>query len=229
MQKKKDVIKETSKSCDVVVVPAGVPHEPGLSRDDLFKVNVDTVKVIAQVVAAKCPKILVAIITNPVNSCVPIAAEIMKKDGAYDPKRLFGVSTLDIVRDRTFIGEVNGVDPKEVEIPVIGGHSGITIIPVLSQSKPAFKGDQAAIETMTMRIQEAGTEVVKAKAGEYGEYRLQKSTVEESEDMKSITEYHLSVYKSYQNRYLDCIIYYRNGVSDVQFPKIKKDELIFLL
>uniref|UniRef100_A0A1A9VF83 Uncharacterized protein n=1 Tax=Glossina austeni TaxID=7395 RepID=A0A1A9VF83_GLOAU len=57
------------------------------------------------------------------------------------------------------------------------------------------------------------------------QYRLQKSTVEEIEDMKSITEYHLNVYKSYQNRYPEHIIYYRDGVSDGQFPKIKKDEL----
>uniref|UniRef100_A0A1A9Z3D6 Uncharacterized protein n=1 Tax=Glossina pallidipes TaxID=7398 RepID=A0A1A9Z3D6_GLOPL len=57
------------------------------------------------------------------------------------------------------------------------------------------------------------------------QYRLQKSTVEEIEDMKSITEYHLNVYKSYQNRYPGHIIYYRDGVSDGQFPKIKKDEL----
>uniref|UniRef100_A0A1A9X220 Malate dehydrogenase, mitochondrial n=1 Tax=Glossina brevipalpis TaxID=37001 RepID=A0A1A9X220_9MUSC len=190
------MIKETSKSCDVVVVPAGVPRKPGMSRDDLFKVNADTVKAIAQVVAAKCPKALVAIITNPVNSCVPIAAEIMKKDGAYDPKRLFGVSTLDIVRARTFIGEVNGVDPKEVEIPVIGGHSGITIIPVLSQSKPAFKGDQAAIETMTKRIQEAGTEVVKAKAGAgsatlsmaYAAYRFSNSLLRGLKGEKGVME-----------------------------------------
>lgn len=57
------------------------------------------------------------------------------------------------------------------------------------------------------------------------QYRLQKSTLEEIEDMKSITEYHLSIYKSYQNRYPEYIIYYRDGVSDGQFPKIRKDEL----
>uniref|UniRef100_A0A905ATI6 Uncharacterized protein n=1 Tax=Glossina morsitans morsitans TaxID=37546 RepID=A0A905ATI6_GLOMM len=57
------------------------------------------------------------------------------------------------------------------------------------------------------------------------QYRLQKSTLEEIEDMKSITEYHLNIYKSYQNRYPEYIIYYRDGVSDGQFPKIRKDEL----
>lgn len=82
--------------------------------------------------------------------------------GVYDPKRLFGVSTLDVVRARAFIGEALGVDPQKVNIPVIGGHSGVTILPVLSQCQPAFKGDQSTIEKLTVRIQEAGTEVVKA-------------------------------------------------------------------
>lgn len=72
---------------------------------------------------------------------------------------------MDVVRARAFIGEALGVDPQTVTIPVIGGHSGVTILPVLSQCQPAYKADQATIEKLTVRIQEAGTEVVKAKAG----------------------------------------------------------------
>jgi len=91
--------------------------------------------------------------------------KILKKAGVYDPKRLFGVSTLDVVRARAFIGAALGVDPQKVNIPVIGGHSGVTILPILSQCQPVFKGNQDTIQKLTVRIQEAGTEVVKAKAG----------------------------------------------------------------
>ncbi|XP_053957569.1 malate dehydrogenase, mitochondrial [Anastrepha ludens] len=153
------------KNADVVVIPAGVPRKPGMTRDDLFNVNAGIIRDIANEISKSCPKALVAIITNPVNTCVPIAAEILKKAGVYDPKRLFGVSTLDVVRARAFIGAALGVNPQQVDIPVIGGHSGVTILPILSQCQPAFKGDQATIEKLTVRIQEAGTEVVKAKAG----------------------------------------------------------------
>ncbi|KAL7744312.1 hypothetical protein ACLKA6_001705 [Drosophila palustris] len=156
---------DSLKGSDVVVIPAGVPRKPGMTRDDLFNVNAGIIRDISKSIAKNCPKALVAIITNPVNTCVPIAAEILKKAGVYDPKRLFGVSTLDVVRARAFIGHALGVDPQCVEIPVIGGHSGVTILPVLSQSQPLFKGNQDAIEKLTVRIQEAGTEVVKAKAG----------------------------------------------------------------
>lgn len=61
-----------------------------------------------------CPTAWVAIITNPVNSTVPIAAEVFKKAGCYNPKTLFGVTTLDVVRARTFVGEILNVDPATV-------------------------------------------------------------------------------------------------------------------
>ncbi|KAH8399012.1 hypothetical protein KR215_000308 [Drosophila sulfurigaster] len=160
-----DQLGDSLKGSDVVVIPAGVPRKPGMTRDDLFNVNAGIIKDISNSIAKNCPKALVAIITNPVNTCVPIAAEVLKKAGVYDPKRLFGVSTLDVVRARAFIGHALGVDPQSVQIPVIGGHSGVTILPVLSQSQPQFKGNQETIEKLTVRIQEAGTEVVKAKAG----------------------------------------------------------------
>lgn len=154
------------KGADVVVIPAGVPRKPGMTRDDLFNTNASIVRDIAAVVAKESPKAILALITNPVNSVVPIASEVLKKAGVYDAKRVLGVTTLDIVRACAFIGHINGVDPLTVSIPVIGGHSGVTIIPLLSQAKPAVKlSNQADIEKLTQRIQEAGTEVVKAKAG----------------------------------------------------------------
>lgn len=136
-----------------------------MTRDDLFNTNASIVRDLSAACGKACPKALIGIISNPVNSTVPIAAETLKKAGAYDPKRLFGISTLDVVRANTFIGEAANVDPKDVNIPVIGGHSGVTIIPVLSQATPKVNFPQDKIKALTERIQEAGTEVVKAKAG----------------------------------------------------------------
>ncbi|MCH5141970.1 malate dehydrogenase, partial [Mammaliicoccus sciuri] len=72
-------------------------------------------------------------ITNPVNTTVPIAAEVLKKAGVYDKRRLFGVTTLDVIRSETFVAELKDKDPGDVRVPVIGGHSGVTILPLLSQ------------------------------------------------------------------------------------------------
>ncbi|XP_067624884.1 malate dehydrogenase, mitochondrial-like isoform X2 [Eurosta solidaginis] len=148
----------------IVLVAGGTARKPGMTRDDLFTKNVDVVSTITPVIAAKCPKALIAVITNPVNSCVPLAAEILKQKKVYDPKRLFGVTTLDLVRSRTFISEILNVEPEKVSIPVIGGHSGETIMPILSQCKPTLKLDKDKAKQLIKRIQEAGTEVVKAKA-----------------------------------------------------------------
>ncbi|KAH7294172.1 hypothetical protein KP509_28G059400 [Ceratopteris richardii] len=153
------------KGVDLVVIPAGVPRKPGMTRDDLFNINAGIVKSLVEAVADNCPNAWIHIISNPVNSMVPIAAEVLKKKGVYDPKKLFGVTTLDIVRANTFVAEKKGLRLIEVDVPVIGGHAGITILPLLSKTKPACEFTQEEIEKLTDRIQNGGTEVVEAKAG----------------------------------------------------------------
>jgi malate dehydrogenase len=150
-------------NADIVLISAGVARKPGMDRSDLFNINAGIVKNLVSVCADTCPKALIGIITNPVNTTVAIAADVLKKKGVYDPARLFGITTLDIIRSSTFVAEVNGVNPEDVSVPVIGGHSGITILPLLSQS--GFDFDEASASAMTSRIQNAGTEVVEAKAG----------------------------------------------------------------
>lgn len=76
-----------------------------MTRDDLFTSNASVVADLAKACGLYCPEAMICIITNPVNSTVPIAAEILKKQGVYNPKRLFGVTTLDIIRSNTFIAE----------------------------------------------------------------------------------------------------------------------------
>lgn len=148
----------------LVVIPAGVPRKPGMTRDDLFNINAGIVKTLVDGVAKYCPTAWVAIISNPVNSTVPIAAEVLKSHGVYNPRRLFGVTTLDVVRANTFGAEVLGGSTK-VEVPVIGGHAGITILPILSAAKPPIILPEEKAKALIARIQDAGTEVVQAKAG----------------------------------------------------------------
>lgn len=76
---------------------------------------------------------VVAIISNPVNSTVPITAEVLKAAGVYDPRKVLGVTTLDVVRANTFVAEAKGLPVQDVDVPVVGGHAGITILPLLSQ------------------------------------------------------------------------------------------------
>ncbi|RUO66023.1 malate dehydrogenase (NAD) [Pseudidiomarina planktonica] len=149
---------------DIVLIPAGVPRKPGMDRSDLFNINAGIVANLVEAIADNCPDACIGIITNPVNTTVPIAAQVLKKKGVYNKNKLFGVTTLDVIRSETFVAELEGLNPANITVPVIGGHSGTTILPLLSQvENVTFTQEQ--IEQLTHRIQNAGTEVVEAKAG----------------------------------------------------------------
>ncbi|CBZ30152.1 putative malate dehydrogenase [Leishmania mexicana MHOM/GT/2001/U1103] len=155
-------LEKAVKGADLALVVAGIPRKPGMTRDDLFHTNASIVRDLAIAVGTHAPKAIVGIITNPVNSTVPVVAETLCKLGVYDPARLFGVTTLDAVRARTFVAEALGASPYDVDVPVIGGHSGETIVPLLS-GFPSLSEDQ--VRQLTHRIQFGGDEVVKAKEG----------------------------------------------------------------
>jgi len=74
-----------------------------MTRDDLFNTNAAIVRDVAEAAAKACPNAFLSIITNPVNSNLPIASEVYKNNGCYDPKKIFGVTLLDVVRAQTFV------------------------------------------------------------------------------------------------------------------------------
>mmetsp|Transcript_15327 Transcript_15327/g.22943 ORF Transcript_15327/g.22943 Transcript_15327/m.22943 type:complete len:338 (+) Transcript_15327:984-1997(+) len=160
-----DQLEAALTGCQVVVIPAGVPRKPGMTRDDLFNTNASIVQSLAEGIAKYCPDAFTCIISNPVNSTVPIAAETFKKAGTYNPQRLFGVTTLDVTRARTFIAETKNVDVNTLDVPVVGGHAGTTILPLLSQNSASLTFTDEERDALTHRIQFGGDEVVKAKDG----------------------------------------------------------------
>lgn len=163
----RDQMDEALKNAHTVVIPAGVPRKPGMTRDDLFKINAGIVRDLAEGIAKNCPGAYVLIISNPVNSTVPIVCEVLKKHGVFNPKKVFGVSTLDAVRASRFSSEANSSIAPSTRVTVIGGHSGTTIVPLLSQLPNNFVGtlSKEELEKLTFRIQFGGDEVVKAKDG----------------------------------------------------------------
>jgi len=160
----KDYLRECLTGCNLVLIPAGMPRKPGLTRDDLFKVNADIAKGLVEACAKYCPEAVVALIVNPVNSIVPAMAELYKKKG-LNPLKIVGVTTLDCVRANKFVANITGKHPSTIEVPVIGGHAGVTIMPVFSQDPTAATIDVSKIPDLDKRTQDAGTEVVDAKAG----------------------------------------------------------------
>jgi len=150
--------------CNLVLVPAGVPRKPGQDRKDLLNINAGIAKNIVEACAKFCPKAVVALIVNPVNSVVPAMCEMWKKKG-LEPSRIVGVTTLDCVRANKFVHEITGAPIESVEVPIIGGHAGTTILPLFSQDKAAASIPADKLADLDKRVQDAGTEVVKAKNG----------------------------------------------------------------
>merc|ERR1711957_416188 len=124
---------------------------------------------------------ILGLIVNPVNSVVPAMAELYAKKG-LNPMKVIGVTSLDCVRANKFVHEVTNQPLHEINVPVIGGHAGKTILPLFKQDVIAAKslnseagkkgddgkfleGDVPGIPELDKRVQEAGTEVVNAKGG----------------------------------------------------------------
>eukprot|EP00439_Symbiodinium_sp_Y106_P086449 s590_g33.t1 len=141
-----DQLEECLTGCHLVLVPAGVPRKPGMTRDDLFNVNAGIAKGVVEACAKYCPDAVIGLIVNPVNSIVPAMAEFYKKKG-LDPLKIVGVTSLDIVRANKFVAEITGKSPGEIEDPAAA---------TISTDK---------IPALDKRTQDGGTEVVEAKAG----------------------------------------------------------------
>ena len=152
------------KDANIILITAGIARKPGMDRSDLFNINSEIIFDLMNQIAYSAPEALIGIITNPINSTVVIASEVLKKHGVYDKKRLFGITTLDVIRAATFVSELKEVSPDTIDVNVIGGHSGATILPLLSQIKNITLNTKEIVY-LTNRIQNAGTEIVEAKMG----------------------------------------------------------------
>lgn len=156
-------LRRIAQGVDVFVIVAGVPRKPGMTRQDLFQINAAICLDIVLTCGRVSPNACYCIVTNPVNSTVPIACQALKKLRVYNKDKLFGISTLDVLRTTKFVNEAR--DPYFIswtQVPVVGGHSDVTIVPLLSQLPgPALSSTVA----LSKRVQSAGTEVVTAKAG----------------------------------------------------------------
>jgi malate dehydrogenase len=159
-----DQLEECLTGAHLLLVPAGLPRKPGMTRDDLFNINAGIAKGIVESCAKYCPDAILGLIVNPVNSIVPAMAELYKRKG-LDPMKVIGVTTLDVVRANKFVAERTGKNVADIQIPVVGGHAGKTILPLFSQDAIGATLTSEQIPGLDVRTQDGGTEVVEAKAG----------------------------------------------------------------
>jgi malate dehydrogenase len=117
---------ENAEGADVVIVTAGVPRKPGMSRDDLLDINLKIVRDVAEHVKAKCPQAFVIVVSNPLDAMV----YAMKKLTGFPKQRVVGMAgVLDSSRFRYFVAEEVGCSIEDVHAVVLGGH-GDDMVPV---------------------------------------------------------------------------------------------------
>jgi malate dehydrogenase len=151
---------------DVVIVTAGVPRKPDMSRDDLIAVNADVIKTVATNIREHCPDAFVIVITNPLDAMV----WVMQKVSGLPPRKVVGkAGVLDSARFRYFVAEELGVSVEDVTAFVLGGH-GDTMVPLVRYSTVAGIPlpdlvrlgwtSQERLDAIVQRVRDGGAEIV---------------------------------------------------------------------
>jgi len=152
---------DETKGSDVVVITAGLPRSPGMSRDDLVATNEKIVKDVTEKAIAQSPEAILIIVSNPLDAMCHVAKNV----SGWPKERVFGMAgILDTARFSTFIAWATNASVKDVTAMVLGGH-GDQMVPVVSATTvggiPLRKivGD-AEIEQMVTRTAKGGGELV---------------------------------------------------------------------
>ncbi len=162
---------EDTKDSDIVIITAGLPRKPGMSRDDLLTTNAEIMKVVAENVKNTSPNAIVIVVSNPLDAMVTL----FKNISGFEPNRVMGQSgVLDSSRFATFIAWELGVSVKDINALVLGGHGDTMVplkryanvngIPVMELLEKKYGNKEKANEVMNAIIERtkmAGGEVVK--------------------------------------------------------------------
>lgn len=157
---------DDTKDSDIVVITAGSPRKPGMSRDELLAINTGIVKDVSEKIAKSSPNAILIVVTNPLDAMVYTAW----KASEFTTQRVVGMAgILDSSRMRTFLAmelEKVGhhVSPKDISAMVLGGH-GDTMIPVMSEAKVNGKPvseflSKEILDAVIERTRNGGAEIV---------------------------------------------------------------------
>ncbi|MDP1890256.1 MAG: malate dehydrogenase, partial [Gemmatimonadaceae bacterium] len=153
---------EATAGSDIVVITAGIPRKPGMSRDDLLNTNAGIVGSCAAEVAKTSPNAIIIVVSNPLDVMCYVA---MKVSG-FPRERVLGMAgILDTARFRSFIAEKLDVSVRDIQAMVLGGH-GDTMVPLISYT--SISGipitqflSKEELEPLVVRARNGGGEIVK--------------------------------------------------------------------
>ncbi len=153
---------EATANSDIVVVTAGFPRKPGMSRDDLLLKNYEIVKACVEPAVKYSPNAILIIVSNPLDAMCHVAHKV----SGFSKNRVIGMAgILDTARFRTFLAEAAGVSVENVVACVLGGH-GDTMVPLVRYTSVAGIPisdilDKETIDAIVQRTRGGGAEIVK--------------------------------------------------------------------
>jgi malate dehydrogenase len=153
---------EPTANSDIVVITAGFPRKPGMSRDDLLLANYEVVKTATEQAVKYSPNCILILVTNPLDAMCWTAFKVSR----FNRNRVIGMAgILDTARYRTFIAEALDVSMQNVTAMVLGGH-GDTMVPLVRLTSvsgiPLSElADPATIDKLVQRTRDGGAEIVK--------------------------------------------------------------------
>jgi len=168
-----------TKNSDVVVITAGLPRKPGMSRDDLVKKNTEIVKDVTKKVKKYSPGAILVVVSNPLDAMVYVAAKVSR----FKPRKVLGMAgVLDTSRFRTFLANELGCSAQDITAMVLGGH-GDSMVPLV---KYATMGGvpitdllpRKRIDEIVERTKKGGGEIVELLKQGSAFYTPAASTVE---------------------------------------------------
>lgn len=146
---------------DIVIITAGVPRKPGMSRDDLVQINESIMEDISQQIVRYCPQAFVIVLTNPVDA---MTYTVLQSTG-FERNKVMGQSgILDTARYKTFIAEALHLSVQDITGLVLGGH-GNTMVPIVSSTQvngvPITELlSPSELEYIIQRTRDGGAEIV---------------------------------------------------------------------
>ena len=155
------------KDADLVIVTAGIPRKPGMSRDDLISINTSIIRTVGENIKKQAPNAFVIVITNPLD----VMAWVMQQATGFPPHRVTGMAgALDSARFRAFLAKEFNVSVQDVHACVLGGH-GDSMVPLMRYSSVAGVPlpdlvkmgwtTQERLDQIVQRTRDGGAEIVK--------------------------------------------------------------------
>jgi malate dehydrogenase len=152
---------EETAGSDIVIITAGIPRKPGMSRDDLLATNAGIVRDVSKQVKKSSPNAIVIVVSNPLD----VMTYVAKETTGFAPQRVFGMAgVLDTARYRTFIAERLKVSVEDIQALVLGGH-GDTMVPLVRYTTvsgiPLTQFlSQEEVDALIDRTRKGGAEIV---------------------------------------------------------------------